>query len=414
LVGGQLVQRAEYRHGYGKLIKSGDEPAAFISQRFRLETQFHGKNYHVFGSIQDVRTWGSTTQTNLVDGFLSLHEGWVEVKVDTNWQIKLGRQELNYDNARFLGNLDWAMQGRVHDFALVKFSKLKHKLHVGGGFNQEGEKLISNDYKIANQYKTAQFIWYNYLNKNFELSFLFWNNGKQNIKADSLGAILNQDVRMSQTIGLPRLKYTMKNDFTVSSFAYYQFGKDVNNKDYKAYDLNLQISKLIRLNADKNSNFKFTVGVEWLSGTNTNNKENVNHSFSPMYGTNHLHNGYMDYFFVGGRFENSVGLNDLYLQGKYEKNKRWFLSIDIHNFHSNAKIYNGTEVLSNKLANELDLTGGLIINSDVSLQLGYSQLLSSESLKYLQASNASNSQNWAYIMLIIRPNSEKKFIGLLN
>jgi hypothetical protein len=243
---------------------------------------------------------------------------------------------------------------------------------------------------------------------------LFWNNGKQYLKYDSLGILKEQSVRMSQTIGLPRVKYKFENDFSISAFAYYQMGNDIANKKYNAYDVSLLCTKVFFLDAEKKASFKSTIGVEMLSGTNSNNKEEINNSFTPMYGTNHLHNGYMDFFFVGGRFENSVGLNDIYLQLRYDKNKKWFLGLDIHNFSSNASVYKGSELLSGKFGNEIDLTYGVVFNEDISLQVGYSQMFSSATFKYLQATNAANSQNWMYVMLVIRPKNDKKFIGLLN
>jgi len=411
-INGQLVQRAEYRHGFGKLIPDTMDPSGFISQRFRLQSDYKSKYVELFGSIQDIRTWGSTSQTNTIDGYLSLHEGWADVTIDSSWRIKLGRQELNYDNARFLGNLDWALQARSHDFALIKFSKRNHKLHFGGGFNQASETLYGGDYyKIVNQYKVAQMVWYNYKHKDFELSFLFWNNGKQ----DTIVGAKANVTRYSQTIGLPTIEYNFKKSNEISAFVYFQTGKDERNKNLNAYDINLQYSHLISLNKEKKTSVKVILGAEMLSGTNSNDSSNNNYSFNPMYGTNHAHNGYMDYFFVGGRFENSVGLNDLYLKLRYEANKKWFFQTDIHNFIANAKVHNKANKLKDsQLGIELDLTMGIVFNEVVSLQAGYSQLLTSGTLKYLQSQVASDNQSWAYLMLIIRPKSDKKFIGILN
>ncbi|WP_339648546.1 alginate export family protein, partial [uncultured Salegentibacter sp.] len=116
-VDGQIVQRGEYRHGYGKLIEENQDAAAFIAQRARINVQYELEKFKFYVSIQDVRTWGNTPQVKANDNFLSLHEAWAETFLTDNFSVKLGRQELNYDNFRFLGNLDWALQGRAHDFA---------------------------------------------------------------------------------------------------------------------------------------------------------------------------------------------------------------------------------------------------------------------------------------------------------
>ncbi len=406
---GQLVQRAEYRSGYGKLIPDTIDASAFISQRLRLQFTYNTNYVKLYGSVQDIRTWGNTSQLNTTDNLLSLHEGWAEIPIDTNWVVKIGRQELVYDNSRFLGNVDWALQARSHDFALVKFAKNKHKLHIGGGYNQDGETLNGgNYYKTINQYKTAQMLWYNYKKKDLELSFLFWNNGKQDTVTG------RRAVRYSQTIGLPTIKYSAIRNNWISAFAYYQMGKDVNNKDVNAYDFSLQCAQTFDLNSIKKNTLKAILGAEMLSGTKSNNTTNKNESFSPLYGTNHAYNGFMDYFFVGGRFENTVGLNDLYLKFIYDANKKWFVQTDVHYFLSNADVYSGTVALSNQLGTELDITSGIVFNENVSLQVGYSQMFASSTLKYMQSAHASNTQNWAYVMLIIRPKNDKKFIGLAN
>lgn len=411
---GQLVQRAEYRNGYGKLIQDTFSPAFFISQRLRLQAKYKTKNYQFYGSIQDIRIWGNTSQIKLSDGLLSLHEGWVDLQLDSFWSVKLGRQELNYDNARFLGNLDWAMQARAHDFALVKFNNKNNTLHFGGGYNQNKENLSGNIYTQANQYKTAQMLWYNFKKEKFEVSFLFWNNGRQSIMTDSAGTIVSTDLRFTQTIALPVLKYSFFNNNVISGFGYYQMGKDIANMEVNAYDVSLQCSQTFDLNKEKISKLKVTIGAELISGTNSNNTSNTNKSFSPMYGTNHAHNGYMDYFFVGGRFENSIGLNDLFFKVRYDMNKKWFVSADIHKFLANAKVYKGNEELNSQLATEFDLSGGIVVNEDVSFQAGYSHMIASNILKKLQTLSVSNTQNWIYLMLIIRPKSDKKFIGILN
>jgi hypothetical protein len=414
-INGQLIQRAEYRHGFGKLIEDTLSPAGFISQRFRLQSEYKTEKFQIFSSIQDIRTWGNTSQVKLSDGYLSLHEGWVNLQIDSLWSIKLGRQELNYDDYRFLGNLDWAMQARSHDFALVKFNKNKHTLHFGGGFNQNSESLSGNVYTQPNQYKTAQMLWYNYKKDKLETSFLFWNNGLQYILYDSTGKnIIDQDLRFTQTFAIPKLKYTISDKTIISGFAYMQTGKDIKNKEVKAYDVSLQVSQVIAANKNKNTKAKLIVGAELISGTNSNNTTNSNNSFSPMYGTNHMHNGYMDYFFVGGRFDNSVGLNDMFVKLRYEKEKKWFCVIEGHSFSSNAGIYKNNAKQESNLGVEIDFSAGYVFNKDVSLQLGYSQMFASNTLKDLQTRNPSNIQNWSYLMLIIRPNSDKKFIGLLN
>jgi hypothetical protein len=414
-IGGQLVQRGEYRHGYGKLIEDSLDASAFISQRFRLEGSYKMEKLNFYMSIQDIRTWGNTPQIKISDGLLSVHEAWGEISIDSSWSFKLGRQELNYDNARFLGNLDWALQARAHDFALLKFERKTSKLHIGAGYNQDGESLSGNTYLMTNQYKNALFARYEKKFKHVELSLLFWNNGLQFVAYDSTGKkIIKRETRFTQTFGIPTLKYKLSNT-TISAFAYYQIGKDINDNNVNAYDVNLQISHLFKLNEEKKQSIRISAGVEMLSGTDNNDTSKEKSSFSPLYGTNHAHNGYMDYFYVGGRHEKSVGLNDLYLRVRFDLNKDLFTAINLHSFSANAATYKGSKKLNPNLGNEIDFCMGYLITPAVSVQGGYSYYFASETLEYLSKSvKASEIQHWAYLMLIIRPDSDKKFIGILQ
>ncbi len=412
-VDGQLVQRGEYRHGYGKIINEQDKAAVFIGQRARLNAHYKMDKFSFYVSVQDVRVWGSTPQIKATDPFLSVHEAWAETKLSESFSLKLGRQELNYDNARFLGNLDWALQGRAHDFALAKWEKNSMKLHFGAGYNQDSDKLSGRLFTTPNQYKTAQLIRYENTIGNFSYAALFWNNGRQYTQVDDQNQVIDEGIRHMQTIGLPTLKYQLKNTI-LSGFYYQQFGKDAAGRKVQAFDANAQVSHAIDLNPDKGSKLRLTAGVEFLSGTDNNSTNNINKSFAPLYGTNHAHNGYMDLFFVGGRHENTVGLQDLFLRVRYDVNSKLFASLNGHFFSAFADVYKEQVKTDSGLGYELDFSMGYLINDAVSVQSGYSQLFASDTFKMLQGiQNPDINQNWAYLMMIYRPTMKNRFIGLL-
>ena len=415
-VDGQLVQRGEYRHGYGTLIPEGGDVAVFIGQRARISAQYKVDRFTFYTSIQDVRIWGSAPQIKATDPYLSVHEAWAETSFGNYFSLKLGRQELNYDNVRFLGNLDWALQGRAHDFALAKYEKGNSKLHFGAGYNQDAEKLSGNLFTIPNQYKAAQFVRYENVLGGLNYSLLFWNNGQQYIRYDDPATqanVIEEGIRYRQTIGLPTLKYQLGNT-TLSGFYYQQFGKDVAGRSVNAFDGNVQISQLFPLNEEKGSKLRLTAGAEFISGTASNATSSRNRSFAPLYGTNHAHNGYMDLFFVGGRHEQTAGLQDIFLRSRLDVNPKLFVSANMHSFSTFADVYQETRALSKNLGLEMDLTLGYLIRDVVSVQSGYSQLFASDTFEQIRnVNNANDIQNWAYVMMIYRPTLKNKFIGLL-
>jgi hypothetical protein len=150
---GQLRPRTEVRNGYGNLVLKGSKSAVFTSQRTRLTFGYKWDRLTFGASIQDVRVWGqdASTISNADGNRLMLHEGWADLtlfnKADTTikakgidlMSIKIGRQELNYDDVRLIGNLDWLQQGRRHDMALLKTVHKGWQVDIGYAFNQNSD-----------------------------------------------------------------------------------------------------------------------------------------------------------------------------------------------------------------------------------------------------------------------------------
>lgn len=420
-VDGQIIQRTEFRNGFSRLIPADADPAAFIAHRARLQAMYEMENFTFYMSVQDVRVWGSTPQIKASDNFLSVHEAWAQAKLGKNWQIKLGRQELNYDNFRFLGNLDWALQARAHDFALVKHEKGDMKFHFGGAYNQAAQTLTDQPFTVPNQYKIAQMARYENKWDKFSFSALFWNDGREWQTFDTNGALTDKGVRYRSTLGLPTLRYNSGNS-QFNAFYYHQFGKDVQGHRLNALNFSLAYNHSIAIQPEEGKIWTLSLGTEYISGTSMLGGTE-NRSYSPLYGTNHLFNGYMDLFYVDGTHENNVGLKDYFLKSRYAFNKKLFFQGDFHLFYAQNDVYRVSgptgsdffaEKLNSYLGSELDLSMGIIVSDAFSIQGGYSQFFSTDTFQYLQnVNNPKNTQNWAYLMLIFRPTMKNKFIGIL-
>ncbi|MDP2685987.1 MAG: alginate export family protein [Aequorivita sp.] len=388
-VDAQLRPRFEYRHGYKTLFPNDTDPAAFVSQRTRLNFGYKTEKLHFYLSAQDVRVWGDVPQLNVADenGF-SLHQAWAEVQLISNFNFKIGRQEIVYDDQRFFGNVDWAQQGRSHDAAILKFEPNYLKLHFGAAYNQDGEALTGN-ILTKKTYKSFQYVW---LHKDWEklaASFLFLNNGLQYI--DETNESKN-DTRFSQTAGI-HLK-AKANKFNFASNLFYQFGKDIADNDLSAYLISAEANYLAM------ENLNFTLGGELQSGNNFGAPSNgKNKAFNPLYGTNHKFNGFMDYFYVGNHLDN-VGLVDFYGAIKYSFNKKSNLSVAFHKFSAAAEMLNES---TKDLGYEIDLVTSHQLSDFVGVQAGYSQFFASNGIEIVKNNFDSNSNNWAWAMLTIDP-----------
>ena len=150
---GQLRTRTEIRNGLGNLVPTDSKSSAFTSQRTRLNFGYKWDRVLFGASVQDVRVWGQDASSiSTADGAkLMLHEGWAEVtlanKADTTVRfkaldlltVKIGRQELIYDDVRLIGNLDWLQQARRHDMVLLKAVHHGWQVDLGYAFGQNSD-----------------------------------------------------------------------------------------------------------------------------------------------------------------------------------------------------------------------------------------------------------------------------------
>ena len=153
---GQFRPRSEFRQGFQQLFDSDNAPAFFIDQRSRISSNFKNEKIEFHFVLQDYRTWGNTPQLNTSDYGLSIHESWAKLKINKLNNVKLGRQEIVFDNARIFGNVDWAQQGRKHDAILYNY-KRKHEVNVGFAYNSNNPSLTNQTYTVSNNYKTLGF-----------------------------------------------------------------------------------------------------------------------------------------------------------------------------------------------------------------------------------------------------------------
>ena len=381
----QLRPRAEYRHGFKTLVPDDADAATFVSQRSRLNYNYGSEKLNAFISLQNVRTWGEVPTLSAKDkNGTALHEAWASFKLDSEFSFKLGRQEIIYDDARIFGNVDWAQAGRSHDAFIATYQpNSKNRLDIGLALNEEDETLFEVNYDLDN-YKAFQYAWYHTTFDNVKLSLLALNTGFSFYHQDG-----ERDVDYNQTLGA-HLSYG-KSKLKADGSAYIQTGK-IAQKSVSAYNLAANLYYQI------DPNFNLGIGAELLSGKDTFDTSDKVKSFNPLFGTNHKFNGLMDYFYVGNHM-NSVGLLDIYIPLKYQKDKL-SLQLTPHFFSSAAKVGNEDD---NYLGTEIDLVFGYKIADQIDFQAGYSHMFASNTMEVLKGGNRNNTTNWAWAMFVFKP-----------
>ncbi|MCO6465784.1 MAG: hypothetical protein J5I53_04125 [Bradyrhizobiaceae bacterium] len=407
---GQYVGRGEFRSGYGSPISKDAAPAIFLGQRVRFQARYSTGSVNVFASVQDVRIWGATPQQNTSDENLSVHEAWFTIPLIDSLSLKAGRMELNYDNRRFFGSGDWSLQARSHELLLFRYESNTFKAHVGGAYNVSNESLTEQAFTTKSQYRTGTLVWLNNHSRIHNISALYWGNGvEHNDAVDS--ATMRRTIRYMHTVGLSNLSMSL-GSFTPQLFAYYQFGVGEGLLPVSAYNVGVQCSWKVQ--TGQHSQLHASIGSELISGNNmTDNSEQ--RAYSPLFGTNHAHNGYMDMFYVGGRHERSVGLVDAFIRLHQTIDSSLFVAASVHGFQSQVNIVNNNGSRAQYLGTEVDLTAGVKLGGGVSVQVGASAIVPTAEFTALRnVVSPADVCTWGYVMIIVRPFENAPFIGLMR
>jgi Alginate export len=388
----ELRPRYENRHGFGTLLDTDEDGSNFVSQRTRLNFAFVNEKMRFKVVLQNVRVWGDVGTMSSDDKATALQEAWAEAILGSQISIKLGRQEISYDDQRIFGSVGWAQQARSHDAFLFKYAPdANNKIDVGFALNSDLQANTDDLYSNAAGYKAFQYVWYHVDFNAFGLSFLALNTGVEYLENEGLSNE-KQTIDYMQTIG-PRLTYA-SGKFSADAASYFQMGKSLDtdvNASYFAGNIGYKI----------NDNFDIGIGMEYLSGKDMDDADVDIKSFAPLFGTNHKFNGLMDYFYVGNH-ANNVGLTDVNASIGYKKNK---VSAKImpHFFSAAANVFDGSEKMDSNLGTEIDLTFGYQLSKDVVLNAGYSKMFATDTMEILKGGDKDENNSWAWVMFTFKP-----------
>lgn len=402
---GEYRPRTEYRHGFKKPVAAPGEYALFTEQRTRLKLNYQQERLGFGLTLQDVRIWGETGQINKSDGLTSVHEAWGSVRFTDRLSLKLGRQELVYDDHRVLGSLDWAAQGRSHDAARLVFQDSTLAIHAGVALNQsstvpEPAKLSSNFYQAPGgfaalggglpNYKNLQFMWVEKKLCRFSTTAIALNTGWQ---------LPDTSVNYLHTWGI-NPQYRFNKSLQLEGSFYYQHGKNRTDQQVSAHLASLALTY-------RHPTTSLTLGGDWVSGTEID-QENSS-TFDPLFGTHHKFYGLMDYFYVGNPHSQqgkSVGLVDLFVKPSFKLSPKASLLVQGHTFFSAVAVVDSndqTVTLPSRLGTEVDLVAVYRYAEGVTFKGGYSQMLATPTMEALKGGSGDHVNHWGWIMISLNP-----------
>lgn len=388
MVQGEFRPRAEYRDGYKSLrddsLKS--EPAMFVSQRSRILFQFKTEKYETFLSLQDVRVWGDQ-ELRTDEPATAIHQAWVDLKLTDSLHLKLGRQELIYDNQRLFSNNNWNQNGQVFDAALLKWNLHGAKLHFINAFNQKKENTFGNGYD-GGQFKNLHMLWLNHKIGKTNVSWLAIADGNQKANSKTV-------TYLRETFGGVAKSEFWEIQSEISGF--YQTGQYKDGTDVSAWYAMAKAGK-------KTGKLKIETAAEFISGNDlTDTSDTKSRCFDVLYTSGHAYDGNMDYFTNIPKDTKMAGLVDISVKFQYQLAEKHSATVDYHYFALQNNLVNQGKKLDKYLGSEIDILYRYKISGEIQFETGYSMMFGTKTLGVLAAGNHNKWTHWAYAMLTVKP-----------
>ena len=393
----QLMTRGELRAGGFKADSLDSERVShFALGRYRIIADYQRSWLNVRLTPQYTGVWGQGSAG------VVLYEGWAKMQSKKGLFVKIGRQELTYDDGRIIGNDDWTMTAPTHDVLKLGYDGESHKVHLLAAYNQNAENIDNGIIYYSGglqPYKTMQTLWYHYdtPKKSFGISLLGMNIGMQNTDQEHPITYYQQLVGTYMSF---RPKY-----WSLEGAFYYQMGKEEHGMTIDAFMASA------KLNVKPSENYNLFTGYDYLSGDKYFNVPPAGgiglvfhdkaRGFNAIFGSHHEFYGAMDFFYLSnyvGGF--TPGLQNLYFGGNIKPVNG--LSINAA-YHYYAIATDLDYVNTKTLGHSVELASSYAFNKAVSVSAGYTFMKGSETMELLNKVSEKRQLHWAWLMMTITP-----------
>lgn len=373
-ISGEFRTRTIVDHGYMTPVLENKAADYSIDQRTRLNIDYKNDIYTTRIVLQDARIWGSdelVTKTGMwgSTNTFGLHEAWVNLNLSSAFNLKLGRQEWNYDNMRILSSRNWATSAMSYDAALFQTTFADYGLSVDAGFsynnNSNGTGAVDNRSWQPEKLKSMNFI---YAKKQIKQSSYVSLISTLAAKTDTTNNAILGTGTHGIIINYNKGKKSSNGLFGLLE-AYYQHGTDMkrgSNAEYKNISAYMLAADLgIRT---LNKKLEISVGAELLSGHDQSNTDtdynNTRHSFDLLYGGRlPYYGGSINYFVMQDSYlvgTKGGGLFDPYFKVRFApaKNHNIEAAVFFPTLTTNVKAHTGINPATKKpMSLETDANG---------------------------------------------------------
>lgn len=395
-VSGEFRTRSVVDHGYSYPMLKGRDPEIYLDQRSRIKLDYFSDKFLIGFTLQDARMWGGDDMVSKAgaagsSNALGVYESWVSFKLTDNSNIKVGRQEWNYDDMRILSYRDWLTSGQSYDGILYQLRKNKSTLDIGLSYNNNGNtqgKLDNSDWQ-AEKLKTMNFVHFKHLlGEKTSLAVIASLSGKIDTSNNHIVATGTHGFDLLHNYGKKGI-----DGYFMRLSGYYQHGTDVNRGSdglYKSISAYLMAVEMGVRTCDKK--LELRVGAELISGHNYKNTDpdyaNIRHSFDTQYGAIlPYYGGYMNHFIFQDSYKFGTkggGYVDPFIKAGYSLNKKSKVeaSVFMPYLTTAVKAHNRIDEKTQKPAGvETDIDGKPIFwkgSLGTYFDLGYSYQLASD------------------------------------
>ena len=398
-----LLTRGEIRRG--GLITQDEvqdaEKANFVLERSRLAIGYKRDALSLRVTVQHSGLWGAEGSGNNLD----LYEAWAQLTKNGLF-VKVGRQELSYDDERILGSNDWALAGLSHDALKFGYEGYGHQAHAFLAYNQNNKNMYGGTYYVDgySPYKSMQGVWYHYDVPKFPLgiSLLFMNVGME------CGTASEHHTTNQQLYG----GYVSFRPGRFSTqLSYYRQGGKASLDYTSGMDVPLCAwMGNVKAAYDISKTFSAYAGYDYISGDEDFVVPQPGHigaiqhkelnSFTSLFGSHRNFYGAMDFFYVSTYYcTYSPGLQHLYGGTVVRLLKDLTIDLSYHYMATATKV----PELNRTLGHNIDVSASYQLMKDVTVSAGYSYMSGTETMERLKRSTADRKLRWGWLMLVVSP-----------
>ncbi len=416
----QYRLRGQALHGYKTPVSKDVDAAFHVGQRTRLNLRYNSENYSSLLSFQDVRTWGDANIVNATGvqgkGYntIDIYEAWVNFKFNQNSHLKIGRQELKYDDQRHISWRNWWDRGQTYDALTYTYDNKSTgwRLDLSGSYNSKFQNLQGNNYSDGTDYfgnvnpiQTQVFAYVKKkVNSKLQVSLLLITAGYQNEDNP-------QTLYMTNTEGLHINFNTIKKStdglFAVAN-AFVQNGNAISGKKISSNLLTAQLGY-----RGFSRTLQVAVKMERLSGHDATKFDDaeynkVDHTYNLLTGGRHpYYEGYMDWFVVPKSTKNA-GLMNVGASIKYKLTSKDIIGLDYSNVSSVTPIFkemDGTDRLyyDKGLAGIFDFAYIRKVAKDIKWMNGFSYGMPTDGYNQIKGITDPGTNFYFYTMITFKP-----------